>query len=437
MTNKIKYHKIITGCLFIVTSNILTAQIPEEKNTKQLPSISAGIGVLTFDGDIGGGVNVSSFGRIRAGYNFSVEQRIKNIIAFSVSGTFGKIADSENGKIGGLNFESKITQLDLNLIIPFDNNIILNSESEFAPYISGGIGFLKFDPYTDLYNKDGIKYNYWTDGSIRDIPQNDPSAANAKIIRRDYKYETKLTDSTTNYPHTTFAIPVGAGFAFKMTPSVSLNIGATYYITFTDWMDNKKIGSTDRYLFANASLKYSFGKRGKDQSAPIYTNVDFTSVDKLDTDNDGIVDAGDKCASTPSGVKVDGKGCPLDEDDDGVPDYLDKHPNTKKGTIVDEQGVPINEELIAKQQLLRDSIATERNQLFNQDPSLGFLKDVEAKQDPNKKIPIPAKLKPADINNDGRITTVEISAAIDSFFEGDSVFTVELINDLIDFFFEQ
>ncbi|MCC6837574.1 MAG: hypothetical protein IT234_03440, partial [Bacteroidia bacterium] len=50
---------------------------------------------------------------------------------------------------------------------------------------------------------------------------------------------------------------------------------------------------------------------------------------------------------------------------------------------------------------------------------------------------IPYTLRPADKNNDGYISTEEITMAIDSFFEGDSIFTVERLNDLIDFFFEQ
>jgi hypothetical protein len=50
---------------------------------------------------------------------------------------------------------------------------------------------------------------------------------------------------------------------------------------------------------------------------------------------------------------------------------------------------------------------------------------------------IPESLKPADKDNDGLITTAEITAAIDSFFDGESSFTVEKLNELIDFFFDQ
>ena len=99
--------------------------------------------------------------------------------------------------------------------------------------------------------------------------------------------------------------------------------------------------------------------------------------------------------------------------------------------------------MLADQQSKFDSLATERSQLFNENPSLSYLKDVEAKStearkaNPNATNNIPYALKPADKNNDGFISADEIASAIDMFFEGDSDFTVEKLNNLIDFFFEQ
>lgn len=50
---------------------------------------------------------------------------------------------------------------------------------------------------------------------------------------------------------------------------------------------------------------------------------------------------------------------------------------------------------------------------------------------------IPVELRFADLNNNGKISTDEIVAAIDSFFTGDANLTIKKINALIDFFFEQ
>ena len=432
MTNKISFNII----LFLAVVNVITAQT-KEGSTKQLPSVTAGVGILTFDGDIGSGVNVSSFGRIKSGYSITLEQRIKKFIGVGVSAMYGKIADSENGKINGLNFQSEITQIDLNIFLHFDNDLILNSKSEFAPYLFTGIGFLKFNPHTDLKDKKGTYYNYWSDGSIRDLPENDPQASTADFIHRDYKYETKLTDSSTSYSRTTLAIPVGLGVTLKLTNNWGVNLGCTYYFTQSDWLDNKKMGGNDKYLFANASLKYTFGKQKADNS-PIYKSVDFGAVDKTDSDGDGILDINDRCAGTPKGVKTDGKGCPLDKDEDGVPDFNDKE-QTTKGAIVDENGVTITEKMLTEHQSLWDSVATERRQLFNENPTLKFLQEIDSKKlkNPNKINNIPLALKPADKDGDGLISSSEISGAIDAFFEGESPFTVEKLNDLIDYFFEQ
>jgi len=433
MTNKISF------CIALSLAFLNTASAQTEEKLKQYPSVAVGIGVLTFDGDIGSGVDVSSFGRIKTGYNVTIEQRIKKTFGVSFSGTYGRVADSQNGKINGLNFQSEITQLDLNLVLHLDNDIFLKSKNEFAPYLFSGIGFLKFNPYTDVKDKNGTYYNYWSDGTIRDLPENDPNAISADFIQRDYKYETKLIDSTTNYSRTSFAIPVGVGFTFKMSDHIGMNIAGTYYFTMTDWMDNKKEGKNDRYLFAHAAIKYTFGKQTADNSSAIYKSVDFTSVDKTDSDGDGVIDANDKCAATPKGVKVDVKGCAIDTDEDGVPDHLDKEPQTKKGSLVDINGTTITEQMLSDRQTLWDSIATERSQLFNENPSLKYLQAIDSKtvKNPNKINNIPAAIKPADTDGNGIISSSEITGAIDTFFEGESPFTVELLNDLIDYFFEQ
>ena len=418
----------------------------QTERSKQLPSVAIGAGILSFNGDVGTGVDLSSFSRIRTGYNLTIEQRIGKYLGVSVNGLYGKLADSERSKERNLNFQSQIIQADLNLVIHFDNDLVFKRNSAFAPYLFGGFGYLMFDPYGDLKDKNNVAYNYWSDGTIRDIAETDTNANASILLQRDYTYETQLKDSTTNYARSSFAIPVGVGFQLKISDNVAANIGASYYLAMTDWIDNFKNGANDRYIFANVSLQYNFGKP-YDDSDPIYRSVDFSALDKLDTDEDGVKDGDgdDRCPGTPKGVKVDNRGCPEDLDEDGVPDYRDKEALTKKGALVDENGITQTDQMIMQRQAERDSLATERSNMFNENPSLSFLRDIESKNleerknNPNaaKASSIPVALRPADKNNDGYISTEEITMAIDSFFEGDSIFTVERLNDLIDFFFEQ
>jgi hypothetical protein len=426
--------------LFAVVNSV-NAQTDTPKQ-KQLPSVALGVGILSFNGDIGNGVNLSSFSRIRGGYNLTVEERIGKYIGVSLNGLYGKLSDSERGKTRNLNFQSQIIQGDLNLVVHFDNDLIFKRSSVFAPYITVGFGYLKFDPRGDLRDKNGIAYNYWSDGTIRTLAETDPGATTATpTIQRDYTYETKLIDSTTNYPRAAFSIPIGVGFNLKITDNFGINLGATYYLALTDYIDNVKSGSNDRFIFANVALKYSIGKAQEDND-PRFNTVDFSSLDKMDSDGDGVNDGDDRCPGTPKGVKINNHGCPEDADNDGVPDYKDKEPNTPKGAIVDENGVTQTDKMIADQQASRDSLATERSELFNENPSMSYLKSVDEKVTEKRKTGsttsnIPASLKSADKNNDGYISSDEITAAIDSFFEGDSDFTVEKLNALIDYFFEQ
>jgi hypothetical protein len=403
---------------------------------KQLPSLVVGMGLLTFDGDIGNGVNLTSFSRIRGGYNIGLEQRVGKVIGFSGNAVFGKLADSERSVKRNLNFESKITQADLNLILHlFDNDLVLKRSAAFAPYVGVGVGFLKFNSYGDLTDKSGNKYNYWADGTIRNMPD---STQGASIIQRDYTYETKLNDSA-KYSNSTISIPLTFGFNMKIVDNVYVNMGITYYMTMTDWIDNYKSGKNDGYIYARAGLQYNFGKP-YDDSNPVYSTVDFASLDNIDSDGDGVTDGNDMCPGTPKGAKVTEIGCPEDNDQDGVPDYMDKEPLTKAGSMVDEKGVTLTEKMIADKQKEFNALATERSNLFNENPSLGYLKDLEIKfksKGGKSSTTIPSSLRASDLNNDGYISTEEISKAIDSFFIGDSDLTVEKLNDLIDYFFEQ
>lgn len=425
--------------LFSATSSIYSQKTAK---AKQLPSVAIGAGILTFNGDLGNGVNLSSFSRIRAGYNLTLEQRFGKYLGVSLNGIYGKLSDSERSKTRNLNFESTIMQGDLNLVLHFDNDLIFSRTSVFAPYLFAGIGYMKFDPHGDLTDKNGVAYNYWSDGTIHNLAETDPMASTSTVIQRDYTYETVLTDSTTNYTRGTLAVPIGVGFNLKVLRNLSVNLGATYYLSFSDWIDNFKEGSNDKYIFANVSIQYTFGKE-QDDSDPIYNSVDFSALDKLDTDEDGVTDGDDRCPSTPKGVKVDNHGCPDDNDEDGVPDYKDKELMTKKDALVDVNGITLTDKILAEKQATFDSLATERSELFNENPSLSYLKDVEAKStearkaNPNAASSIPYALRPADKNNDGFISADEIASAIDMFFEGDSNFSVEKLNDLIDFFFEQ
>jgi len=399
-------------------------------------SVTAQAGGLKFLGDVGQKNNANFFSDMRLGYNLGVEYRIGKILGIGIDGMYGKLAGTDNDKSSHLNFQSTIMGGGLNLYAFFDK--LGEKEKEVSPYIHAGFGYLMFDPYGDLRDKNGTMYNYWSDGSIRNLSESSANDPLSVSLKRDYKYETQLKDSVANYARNTFYIPVGIGAKFNMGFRASLRVGVTYNLCMSDYIDNTKKGGNDSWASANVGLNIHFGSRPKDA----YSNVDFAAVDNSDTDGDGVKDLDDKCLGTPKGVKVDGKGCPDDKDDDGVFDYMDKELTTKKGAKVDGNGVTIDEEALAKRQLAWDSLSTERSEGFNNAPSLSYLKEVEAKAKENqektgKASKIPAEFVEADYNKDGNISAAEITKTIDGFFEGENSFNVEKINKLIDYFFEQ
>lgn len=429
---------IVTSVLFLTTTQITWAQ--EEGESKRLPSVFVGAGILSFDGDVGKGLDITSLTRIRSGFTIGLEQRF-GAVGLSLNGLFGKVANSDHGLNKNLNFESPIMQGDLNLVFHFDNNFIFKNTSIIAPYLQAGISFVKFDPHSDLKDKNGVLYNYWADGTIRNNPESYPPLPNTILIQRDYTYETQLTDPAENYKRTSLAVPLGVGFKLNATKNLALNLSGVYYLTFTDRIDNVKKGESDRYIFGCVSIEYKFFKKGKDTGPS--GSVDFVALDNADSDEDGVPDKDDNCLGTTRGLTVDTHGCPLDADEDGIPDSKDKEPNSAKGALVDATGVTLTDKDIAEKTAKRDSAATERSQIFNQNPSLSYLKKVESqvkeerKTNPQKKTIIPDRLKFADKNKDGLITTNEITDTIDAFFDGNPQITIDKINALIDYFFEQ
>ncbi len=112
------------------------------------------------------------------------------------------------------------------------------------------------------------------------------------------------------------------------------------------------ISSRDRWLYnARISLSCSFGSIRKKivwKSEEYWSDTDrpekVAPLAGLDSDRDGVPDGSDSCINTPTGVIVDGKGCPIDSDQDGVSDGLDDCPGTDRraSSMVDIHGCPVD-----------------------------------------------------------------------------------------------
>lgn len=335
-------------------------------NKYRLPSISAGTGIMTFFGDIGTyDSEIAQVGMFNRGFSFSVEQRIGKAFGISLNALKGTLSEVDNRPTRHMNFKSDVFQGNLGVTLHIDNGFLINSKSRFAPYLTCGFGYMTFEAYGDLFDKDWRLYYYWPDGTIRDQDFDWENPQKGDTLHRDYSFETKL-DSTNKYTHNSLTVSTGGGLNFKFSDKLEANISSVYYFTKTDAIDNLSYQKTDKfkfftkhndgYLYTFVTLQYNLGGKSKSKiDNKYYKDVDFKKLNKTDSDGDKVKDSEDQCPDTPTGVKVDSKGCPLDDDKDGVPNYLDKEPNTLEGKVVDENGVTLTPKMI-EEKFVRDSL---------------------------------------------------------------------------------
>ncbi|TXB66748.1 SPOR domain-containing protein [Vicingus serpentipes] len=339
--------------------------IPEKKELPKQqfygPTIGLGVGMFKFYGDIldaqRGNALISNIG-----YDLHVKQQINPFLTTKFYVLFGSLSANERSIDRNLNFKSQITVGGFALMYNFHH--ILPEKRVINPFISLGIESVEFLSKTDLYDSYGNKYNYWSDGSIRNLPESDVNASDAVIIHRDYVYETDLremnSDGKGKYQERTFSIPVGIGAQMHLTKNIDFSIGATMHYTFSDLVDNvtsnsggERIGSqpgnkgNDKFLMSSFSISYNFLKHKKEDVINTFDeDIDYLTYDNEDEDGDGVIDFIDECPWTPEGVEVDDKGCPLDRDTDFVPNYKDDELESREGMPVSPNGVEMTDEMI-------------------------------------------------------------------------------------------
>ena len=347
-----------------------TEKKPKDDTQKSLaefvfkPTIGLGTGMLSFYGDIYD-KHFQAPMVSHIGYELNVAQPINDYLQFDFYVLRGKLGANERFVSGArnLNFESQITAGGVNVMYDFGN--FLKKERTASPYITLGIETFEFLSKTDLYDKYGNKYNYWSDGSIRNLSSTDALASSASIVERDYKYETDIrelnADGFGKYHENSWAIPVGIGYTFKISDHFNFKMGATMHFTFTDYIDGVTQNSVgiragnskkDNFMMTSFSLHYDFFAKKKDGENAVdepLTADDLLTMDYADSDSDGVVDLKDNCPGTPHGIPVDINGCPLDDDQDGIPNYKDEELNTPTGALVDANGVQMSDSLLLHQ----------------------------------------------------------------------------------------
>lgn len=255
------------------------------------------------------------------------------------------------------NFSAKMQLFDVSLRYhPLKGN-------ELSPFLQVGVGNTWFSSYTNLKDRLGNPYYFWSDGSIRNMPESEYNALSASPIVMDNTFETPLA-----IEQSSIYIPILAGVEMPVGKSLRFSISAEFLLLQSDNIDrNTNTSAWDQIRGVHTSVSWSPDLRKRNQRAakpkktsavapPIdYSDVNFKELLNTDEDGDGVNDLKDLCYGTPKGYPVDEKGCPADRDADGIPDPGDDEPETPAGLPVNSKGVALSDEEI--QQQYNDSIS--------------------------------------------------------------------------------
>ncbi len=451
---------VLSFVLLLTHSRVASGQIDEDDEFERMlieeievddpvykPVVAFGVGSFNFMGDVND--FYSGLWGTQPGFRVNVSrfldrQRNYKLNFFML---YGKLTGNERSYTNlerNLNFQSEIINFGLNFEYTF--NHIFRSGSRITPFVSAGAESFQFNSKADLLDSQGRPYNYWSDGTIRDIPENAPNAHESVMIQRNYVYETDLRSANLyglgNYPQIAFAIPVDYGLDFRISERVKMRLGSSMHFTFSDMIDNVSSGGSgitgnnrnDRFSYTYVTFHLDlFSDPEIITVERLFADIEFDYTLIEDEDGDGVFDFWDRCPNTPPGVEVDEYGCPIDSDGDGVPDYRDLEPNTRPGAFVDEHGREITPQQLADM-LGKSENAVARNEIDLFAYVSAYRYPGYTRQD---YAGIPEKFRFLDRDGDGFISFEELIRAIDMFFDGESGLTAEDIYELNDFFFSQ
>jgi len=406
------------------------------------PVVSVGSGVFNFYGDVKNNFVNPVLGDFAYKVNISAfvdQNRFYKANFFLIYGQLTADQRSYTNLEQNLNFSTSLIDFGVNIEYGFGH--IFKKQQFLQPFISLGLENIQFTSKADLLNADNEPYNYWSDGSIRNLPQSSPGSA---ILHRDFVFETDLRqlekdNGLGKYSQNAFSLPIDAGLDFRISDRVTCRLGTSIHLTSSDFIDNVSSKGTtvvgkkgnDNFTFSYFSLHFDLFSQPKTMIIEkMFAELEIDDVMFDDEDSDFIMDPVDNCPRTPYGIVADSLGCPIDSDKDGIPDYLDKEVESYPGVWVDKDGKTLTEEAFLAKLLGRsDAMNRADVKAYFETIGKGYVRKAVTE--------IPEKYKKLDIDKDGYIAFEELLQAIDAYFDFKLDFKVQDIYELNNFFFEQ
>jgi len=132
---------------------------------------------------------------------------------------------------------------------------------------------------------------------------------------------------------------MAVGMSKELTDNLRLRTELRYQMENSDDLVSGE-NAFGNYMF-NTGLSMAFGKAS--QQSTVTKLVEQAPT--LDSDNDGVSDANDRCPNSAAGAKVDSTGCAIavdgDDDRDGVANSRDVCPHSQAGAVVGNDGCEV------------------------------------------------------------------------------------------------
>jgi hypothetical protein len=257
---------VITILSLTLAASIFNISLAQTKTpsdtTDSIPNrpkltIGVGGGITSFYGNIGQN-NIKDPIKYKDGFSIDIQKNFSRNLGLDFFFSGERLYGYENSISTNLNFLSSTFNEGIMLRYDFGHK---ENTSFITPFMGIGISMLSFNTKSDLKDSNGNTYYYWTDGTIRNLPQSDPNADSAIKLQRDYTFETSMQNEIT------LNIPLQLGLKIQLSPKFFLRWEETFNFAFTNDIDNVNTNNLsginnlcyDKYLFSSITINYDIG----------------------------------------------------------------------------------------------------------------------------------------------------------------------------------
>ena len=241
MIKSITTFTLIFVCISLQAQNFLSWKFID-----RYFSLYIGTGTATYLGEL----NYPNHVNLRPSQlNMGVESRLLSRLGVRIQGTYLTLSGNDNNapdssfqKQRNLSFDARNFEAQINLVYyfkPYYANYHTRWKTDF--YLTSGIGYMFYDPRTQIgndvfklrkYKTEGIAYKKWT-----------------------------------------FTLPVGIGAKFKINEFININAEVTYHFTFTDYIDD--VSNTYATEFVNTTAELLSDRKDETTliSLPLYDQI--------------------------------------------------------------------------------------------------------------------------------------------------------------------